>query len=329
MGATAAVPAHVCAQQLDLFDPKRWPRKPFCSDDLEYGIYPRSLASAIKRKYIQANPPHLRVWSIYDLDYSGAAFAWEAANLPAPSWAAVNRENGHAHLAYGLSAPVLVDSPDMRQAPMRYLCAVEAAFRTTLKADLGYSGLITKNPAHPLWKVLRGHTHYYELSYLAEFIDLKKFTPKNGVKIEEIGLMRNVTLFDWLRKWAYKNVRHYKNCGLKGWNDWLADCNMKALERNGEFINHLDGREVWHITKSVAKWTYRTFDIDASDAKFSKLQAHRGAKGGKASGESRLMVNEDKRVTARLMRVHGTSQQTIADELGVSQMSVCRWLRET
>jgi hypothetical protein len=150
-------------QQFDLFaDKSRWPKKPYCTDDLETGIRPRSLVSAIQKKYIQANPPHLRVWTIFDVDYPGAAVAWEDVNLPPPSWATINRSNGHAHLVYGLRAPVLVESIDARQAPIRYLNAVEAAFRAALKADSGYSGLITKNPAHPLWKLLRGPSDHYD-----------------------------------------------------------------------------------------------------------------------------------------------------------------------
>jgi len=190
------------AQQLDLFETSRWPRKPYCSDDLEQGLCIRSLASAIKRPYIQANPPHLRVWSIFDVDRPGAAVLWEDQGLPPPSWAAVNRENGHAHLVWGLSVPVLVDSPDLRQAPMRYLCAVESAFRARLQADQGYSGLITKNPVHPLWKTLRGPQLGYELGDLADWVDLPKHIPKR--KPEEVGLGRNVTVFDWLRLYAYR-----------------------------------------------------------------------------------------------------------------------------
>ncbi|WP_172766123.1 replication initiation protein, partial [Neisseria gonorrhoeae] len=66
----------------------------------------RSYAAAIKRRYIQVNPPHLRVFMLIDLDYEGAGLAWEDNNLPMPAWAAINRENGGAHLAYALSAPV-------------------------------------------------------------------------------------------------------------------------------------------------------------------------------------------------------------------------------
>ena len=54
-------------------------------------------------------------------------WAWELAELPPPSWVAINRENAHAHLVYGLSAPVLVDHMSARDAPMRYLAAIESA----------------------------------------------------------------------------------------------------------------------------------------------------------------------------------------------------------
>jgi hypothetical protein len=85
------------------------------------------------------------MWMVFDIDREGAAIAWEDANLPAPAWAAVNRENGHAHLAYGLSVPVLV-AENARRAPIRYLQGIEGAYREALQADRGYSGLITKNP---------------------------------------------------------------------------------------------------------------------------------------------------------------------------------------
>jgi len=267
--------------QLDLFGgPDRLPRRPYCSDDLSKGLRIRSLGQALNKPYIQINPPHLRVWSIYDVDREGGGLAWEVANLPPPSWAAINRENAHAHLVWGLSAPVLVDSPNMRQAPLRYLCAIEAAFRTKLNADVGYSGLITKNPAHPLWLVLRGPRIGYELRELADYVDLPKHLPKR--KPEEVGLGRNVALFDWLRHYAYKQIRYYKG-DVRNFVVWQSHLNNKALERNGEFMYPLDRREVWYIVKSVSKWVWRRFDIEASDRRFRALQAARG----RASGEAR------------------------------------------
>jgi len=306
---------------LDLFDDKgRWPRKPYCSDDKTASRI-RSLSSAIKRPYIQANPPYMRVWSIYDVDRAGGAIAWEDAGLPPPSWAAANRENAHAHLVWGLNAPVLVDSPDMRQGPLRYLCAVESAFRAALQADQGYAGLITKNPAHPLWRTLRGPQEAYELADLAEWVDLPKHLPKR--KPDEIGLGRNVTVFDSLRHYAYRNIRHYKG-EVRNFVHWQAQLNMKGLERNGDLQNPMDGREVWHIAKSVAKWTWRKFDIAASDARFAALQAAQRSKGGRV----RSAGYEQQRAEARLMRSKGMKQGAIALELGVSERSVRTWLHD-
>lgn len=304
--------------QQDLFNPQRWPRRPYCSDD-KTAQHIRSLASAIKHPYIQANPPHLRVWSIYDVDRPGSALAWEDCDLPPPSWAAVNRENGHSHLVWGLSVPVLVDSPDMRQKPLRYLCAVEAAFRARLEADQGYSGLITKNPAHPLWKTLRGPQLAYELGELSEYVDLPKFIPKR--KPEEVGLGRNVTVFDWLRQYAYRHIRHYKR-EVRNFVYWQQALNGAALDRNGDLQTPMDPREVWHIARSVSKWTWRRFDIEASDARFRERQARRGRRGGVAKGEA----YDDKRASARLMAASGQSVRAIAAALGVGKTTVADWL---
>jgi hypothetical protein len=198
------------------------------------------------------------------------------------------------------------------------LCAIESAFREKLQADPGYSGLITKNPAHPLWRLLRGPQRGYELGELAEWVDLPKHAPKR--KPEQIGLGRNVTLFDWLRQYAYRQIRHYKG-DVRNFVLWQAHLNNKALLRNGDFQHPLDGREVWHICKSVAKWTWRRFDLEASDARFSALQAARG----RASGEARLAGSEDKRASARLMKQAGYSVRVIAEALGVSIGSVSAW----
>ena len=104
---------------------------------------------------------------------------------------------------------------------------------------------------------------------------------------------------------------------------WQSHLNGKALERNGDLLVPLAGNEVWHIAKSVSKWTWHKFDLAASDARFSALQAHRGRQGGVAKG----LANEDKRASARLMAAQGVTQRAIAAALGVSQKSVSNWLR--
>ena len=310
-------------EQRDLFeDIGRWPRRPYCTDDLANGLRIRSLAKALTQPYIQANPPHLRVWALFDIDRPMAALAWEEADLPPPTWTAVNRENGRAHSAWGLSAPVLVDGLGARDAPLRYLCAVESLMRERLRADNGFAGLVTKNPAHPLWKVFRGPRLAYGLDELGEHLPgLEQHRPKRRTP-DQVGLGRNVSLFDRLRRWAYPSIRPYWGGGLQAWNAWLSHCNSRALVYNGDFLVPLHGREVWHVARSVAKWTWKHTTPEG----FSDWQAAQGRKGGVASGKARRQVSEEKRASARLMALAGRSAPEIAAELGVDQFVVLRWL---
>lgn len=312
-------------EQSDLFaDASLWPRRPYCSNDLEAGVKIRSLRQALLHPYVQANPPHLRVWMLFDIDRPDAATAWQQANLLPPAWSAINKANWHGHSAWGVSAPVLVDGLGARDAPIRYLCAIEAMMRDRLQADEGFAGLITKNPAHPLWQTLRGPRISYSLQELAEVLPgIEKYRPKK--RAERIGLGRNVTLFDTLRKDAYRAIRQYWGGGLQGWNAWLSHCNGRGLTMNADLFgaNYLQGKEVWHIARSVAKWTWRTFTPEA----FSDWQAKVGTKGGVASGKARAAASEDKRSSARLMRDNGMTLSEIAAELGVPLSTVGRWTK--
>ncbi len=85
----------------------------------EAAMLVRSYAAAIKCRYIQVNPPPLRVFMLFDLVYEGAGLSWVDNNLPMLAWAAINREYGAVHLAYALSAPVLTAEYGGRQKAMR------------------------------------------------------------------------------------------------------------------------------------------------------------------------------------------------------------------
>jgi hypothetical protein len=219
-----------------------------------------------------------------------------------------------------LSAPVLV-AENARREPIRFLQGIEGAYRHALDADRGYSGLVCKNPTHARWRTLYGLQRLWELGELAEYGDVHKYIPRHAKKPEEYGLGRNCIVFEFLRQWAYRNIRAAKKRG--NFVLWLADCNNRCLVRNGDFLTPLDGREVWHIAKSVATWTWRRFDLAKSDERFSQRQAARGALGGKAKGAA----NEEKRATARLMAAAGRPTRQIANVLAVNQSTVVRWLQ--
>jgi hypothetical protein len=99
------------------------------------------------------------------------------------------------------------------------------------------------------------------------------------VKVAEVGLGRNVTVFDFVRVWAYKQVRkfHGQQGGFVHWQKAVYD---RCLARNADFGTPMDSREAYHIARSVAKWTWSKFDVEASDARFSKLQSFRRTSAG-------------------------------------------------
>ena len=224
------------------------PKRPYCTDDFATGLRIRARALAASKRFLQPNGPTDKVWLVFDLDYPGASVAWHDANLPAPTWTAQNPANGHAHLAWGLEVPVHING---RVEPIRYAAAIEAAFGEALKADPGYSGLISKNPLHESWRVTWGPSELYGLEQLAEWVDLK--APRK--RREPAGLGRNCELFDHLRGWAYKAVRGYWRPG--GMNAWQDAC-LERAERLNCFEVPLPYAEVRATARSVARWTWRS-----------------------------------------------------------------------
>lgn len=247
----------------------RLPHRPYCSDDLNSGVIIRPSTKALDFLHIQPNAPLQITWLVFDLDYVGAAFGWEKLNLAPPSIVAINPANGHAHLFYGLLAPVTV-SDGGRQAPIRYAAALQAAYAAAMSADLGYAGLIAKNPLHGGWRVIWGN-HLYDLNELAEWVTVPKQLPTR----DPVGLGRNCMLFDEIRAWAYRWVRQYKL------NDASPSIWQSALIGQAELMNTFEVplayTEVKAIARSVAKWTWRQF----SPQRFSAIQSARGRMGGR------------------------------------------------
>lgn len=254
----------------DIFK-SRLPHRPYCSDDLNQGLLVRPTHTALKYRHIQPNPPLKVAWLVFDLDYRGAAFAWDDAGLPPPTLTVVNPTNAHAHLFYGLTTPVVM-SDAARDAPIRYAAALQSAFGLKLHADQGYAGLIAKNPFHDAWHSIWVQ-HLYDLGELNEYVDLPKRLPKR----DSFGLGRNCTLFDEIRTWAYQQVREFKRNGV-GSEQWQMAVQSQAERLKADkFDLPLPLSEIRAISKSIARWTWRQF----SPQKFSAIQSARGKRGGR------------------------------------------------
>lgn len=268
-----------------LFDARWLVQSPYVADDLKAGCWREPRAKAIARRYVQVNSPGL-VWCVViDVDHDDADWAADRADLPEPSWTAVNPFNGHAHVAYVLEVPV-ARSDAARTRPLRFLARIEAGLIDALGGDLAYAGLLTKNPVHQSW-VTRwcSEDGVYTLGDLATALGdrLPKQLPR---KIERShGLGRNCTLFNELRTWAYTAIRRHREDGRDAWEEMTL---AWATSINARFPEPLEAREVRDTAHSVAKWVWQNFSED----QFRKIQQHRARRPRKLSVERLQEVDQ-------------------------------------
>jgi hypothetical protein len=230
------------------------PHKPYCANDLSFGLKIRNKEHALKHKHIQHNPPILLNAMLFDIDKPNSAMIWEDVGAPPPNIIMINSENGHAHYRYDLEIGV-ARSDKARLHPQRYFAAIEHALTCQLTADKGYSGLIAKNPLHSKWETYSPRSESYTLSELEDYTDLKKY-PRPTKKREVRQEGRNLYQFDQLRFWAYERVTEAKKAtNFEGWERMLT---AKA-EKSNTYQPPLSIQENKQIVKSVAKWTWSKY----------------------------------------------------------------------
>ena len=320
-------------EQLKLFV-NNLPKKPYCSDDLSNGLMIRSADTAVRYRHIQPNHPNSKLWLLFDIDRAtGPEELTDELLLPAPTFWVQNPENSHAHALYALETPIHMNA-DSSQAAIRFAAAVDVALSEKMQADPGYSGLICKNPLHEHWRTY-AMGGSYDLTELSEYVDLQPFGDRRR-NLPGVGLGRNCTLFDRLRNWSYKAIRQ----GWPEYDRWL----VAVEERAGAYNNftyqgksaRLDSREVYHIAKSVAGWTFRNFSPQGFDEYIERLiknthtpeiQARRGKIGGMQSGITRKKKAEKKANHILALKKQGMTHNEIAEKLTIHVKSIPRILK--
>ncbi|EIM6092599.1 replication initiation protein, partial [Escherichia coli] len=301
------------------------PQRPYCTDDTSSGLLIRPQATALAYRHIQYNPPPHVASLVFDLDKPDSYHAWQDAGLPAPHWISVNRTNGHAHIGYMLATPVARTSA-ARQKPLRYLAAIEHVLAKRLGADMGYSGLITKNPTHSDWLTVWHQIEPYSLDYLAEFCpdaDLAAYSRRSRKEVG--GLGRNVTVFDNVREWAYSSVRAYwRPNGYEAWADAVRSACESANAFGREQGGPLPVSEIKATAKSIARWVWRnltpsTFADYVVRTHTTEIQAARGAKGGKVSKRPTKGGMSKAELLPEVIRLKalGYSNRDIGEDLGI------------
>lgn len=297
---------------------EKLPKKPYRTNQKGFlGIAKKEMA--IKSKLLQHNQPCLIHWIVLDCD---TEYAVEVAQekhilIPIPNFVVYNTENWHSHLFFGLQDPVC-KSFNARQKPLHYLACINYSLNNMFDGDMSYGGLISKNPLHKSHKTQILNNKLWKLNDFKEYLRIPTSLPK---KQEVMGLGRNCTIFDTVRKWAYKQVLAYR---IAGGRASFYQAVLKHCEHiNNGFPVPLHYSELRGIAKSISNWVFDKYTSRMSDDEFSKLQAERGRK----SGEKRLFLNQDKREQARELYNNGIKQAEIAKILNVTQQSISNWLK--
>ena len=245
------------------------PYRPYCGNVLADGIAQRPRAVAVGFSHVQYNREAVKRYLLFDIDHADAYYAYGRAGLPAPNLAMVNPRNGHGHYAYELAAPVTLYERS-RLAPQGLLRIVERAYCDALQADVRYAAFLAKTAFHSDWETV-AHREPYDLRELAARVDLDAAVRKVRRGEPEMGVGRNCTIFDQLRKIAYSEVRRFNgNAALSDFHVRLTDIAIE-LNMNPEFVAPLHRKEVAGIARSVAKWTWRRFSNEAFIALQKKL----------------------------------------------------------
>lgn len=316
-------------EQLDLFNADRLPYKPYCSND-KTARFVRPLHVAMGHRYIQPNAPTLQFRIVFDVDRPLDEDDW--IGIATPNWSAATPGKGTPHLGYEIDVPVGI-GPNHRTAPIRLLAAIEQQYLHALRADIGYAGLVCKNPLHDSWNVMTYRSEPYSLHDLAQYVDLNRFKDRRKTsEWEWYGVGRNYVIFENLRRWAYAHVdwwREQRNRDGwekavydKAWQYNLDKCSnyeLRIPERGIYNAGPLQHSEIKAISRSVAKWTWvHYFGKAESDRRFSALQAKRGS--GSKLREAML---------GRVLELYrqGVPQSEIARQMDISRQNVSNWLR--
>ncbi len=243
-----------------------------CPNNLDMGLSIRNKAKALEMLYLQANQPAIQTCLLFDLDKKNSFYTFEKVGLPIPHFITKTPKTGRCHYGYMLKAGVC-KTQQARLKPLKYAAAVEMAMAKKLKADLGFAGLITKNPLNDHWSPFWSGADLYDLDYLADFVDLEKPQIQEK-KSEAYGLGRNVNLFEDLRQYAYRTVLNFKK--ISTFEKFENELLLKAQGLNTfcNPLNPLQYKELKATARSIARWTWKNFDSHT----FSLIQSSRGAK---------------------------------------------------
>lgn len=278
------------------------PLWPLASDDLVQGVYRTSRREAMGRRYVETNPHALSNLLVVDIDHPDAALrALSAAHHPMPTAVVENAANGHAHAVWALSEPV-TRTEYARRKPLAFAAAVTEGLRRAVDGDQGYSGLITKNPAHDAWQTHWMGAQLRSLDELAQGLESHMPPPRwreaKKHRGDVVGLGRNCALFESARVWAYREARklrlRHEYATAEDSRILLAVIETEINARNAEYPEPLPQSETRAIAASIHRWITTKFYgwTDARTVNQATFTAMQSARARKRSEQRRARSEE-------------------------------------
>lgn len=256
------------------------PKKPYCTNDLSQGLLIRPKEMAIKFKYLQPDHPYYQNYLILDLDYESSLIEilYSMVGVPLPNLLVENKENGRSHIFFNLKTPIYKTNAS-KLKPIIYANAILKRLQALFNADVGYSGLIAKNPLNQHWIAHTLRSTPYSLNELADKLEIDWKEANKPVKQSDaIGLGRNCYIFHTARFWAYKAVREFRG---KTYNQWLQTVIDHCLKLNEGITEPMQYGEIKGISKSIARYCWKRDGYAYQE--FIDRQRRKGALGGKKS----------------------------------------------
>ena len=301
--------------------------KPYCTNNFQkQGLLIRPKEQAFTYAYLQLNNHWSDTYLISDVDREGAAWAWEDADILAPTFITINPENWHAHLVFELFTPVWKQGSEK---PIKWLKAIKKGLTEILGADKGYTGLISQNPNHERWAILDfGGRH--ELVELWESIEVyRRYNDPPKPVQERINLHGESNfLFNDGRFYGYWVVRqcltHSALCDKLF--PYLENCCIKR----GEPIRK---RQIDYYMKYIADWVWPRRDklgqsgrherktTDEELKQIRSVNAHQTHEVRKAATEEKIRKAFDKLIRAGKK----LTKSAIAREAGITRRTLDRF----
>ena len=300
------------------------PRKPWCTNEKGQPLLVRPKELAISYSYIQPNSPFYQNYFILDLDYEAAIadILFERSGIPLPNLVTSNFHNGKAHIIFELETPIYKTDAS-RQNVIAFAHAILKRLQQLFDADIGYTGVITKNPLSSQWRVTELRKKPYSLYELAEKIDLPKNKyEKPNIKLDEaIGLGRNCYIFYTACPFAYVEIRKYRGKTYKQWEKaMIAHC----MTLNEGLSEPLGYNEIKCIAKSISRFCWKKDGYCYQE--FIERQRYKGKLGNKVSVQVRKNKASERKEKALELKNSGKTVKEIALECEVNERTIRRWL---